>query len=247
MRVQNLRYFFFIAALFFNDFFVSCSSVSTKDDALIHKILKTQTAHIPDSVSQLILAYNDDLENPQTKLFTLEKEKEEWNIVLGLVPAGIGKNGFARSGEKLEGDGKSPSGIFRLGHLFTYQDKVNTKMPFTQSTSEDKWIDDPESVDYNQHVRGETSAKSYENLKLNSDHYKYCMVIEYNTNPVVKGKGSAIFFHLRDSESEATAGCVAVSESDMLKILKWLDPVKYPMILMGNFDDLIKDDFHSAK
>ena len=112
-------------------------------------------------------------------------------------------------------------------------------MPFVISTSEDKWIDDPESADYNRHVRGETSAKSYENLKLTSDAYKYCMVIEYNTDPVVKGKGSAIFFHLRESDMGTTAGCVAISESDMLKILKGLDPAKNPMIVMGDRQTLL--------
>lgn len=247
MRVQNLRYFFFVSILFLNGLLFSCSSVSTKDDAVIRKILKTQTAHVSDSVSQLILVYNEQAENPQAKLFTLKKDKEDWSIVLGPIPAGIGKNGFAAPGKKLEGDGKSPIGIFKLGHLFSYQDAVITKMPYSQTTSDDKWIDHPESADYNQHVRGQTSAKSYENLKLNSDHYKYCMVIEYNTNPVIKGKGSAIFFHLRMSTDEATTGCVAVSEPEMLQILKWLDPAKHPMIIMGSMDDLIKDDFYSAK
>jgi L,D-peptidoglycan transpeptidase YkuD (ErfK/YbiS/YcfS/YnhG family) len=35
----------------------------------------------------------------------------------------------------------------------------------------------------------------------------------------VKGAGSAIFFHLTRKGSNVTAGCVAVSQSDMRKIL----------------------------
>lgn len=225
----------------------SCTTLSDKNEAVINKIIKVQSPFIPDSVTQLILVYNEKPEDPQAKLFILEKDNDEWNIVQGPVPAGIGENGFAAPGEKVEGDGKTPSGMFRLGHLFTYEVKVDTKMVYSQSTSEDKWIDDPESTDYNRHVRGETTAKSHENLKLKSDHYKYCMVIEYNTDPVVKGKGSAIFFHLRDSDKETTAGCIAISEVEMLRILKWLDPETHPMILMGNFDELIKGDFHPAK
>lgn len=221
-------------------FIVSCSPDSKKEKLVIKNILEVQAPVIPDSVKQLVLVYNETLNDPQAKLFTLQKDKEEWSIVLGPVQAGIGENGFAAPGDKVEGDGKTPGGIFKLGHLFTYLDSVNTRMPFTRTTPEDKWIDDTESPDYNQYVRGETSAKSYENLKLKSDHYKYCLVIEYNTNPVVKGKGSAIFFHLRDSESETTAGCVAVSESDMLQILKWLDPDKHPLILMGSSKHLLK-------
>ncbi len=163
----------------------------------------------------------------------MEKINKAWQPVFESIPAGIGRNGFAAPNQKVEGDGKSPSGIFKLGQLFTYNPLADTKMPFIQTTDEDKWIDDPESPDYNRHVRGETSAKSYENLKLQSDHYKYCMVIEYNINPVIKGKGSAIFLHLRESDDETTAGCIAISEPDMLQILKWLDPEASPMIVMG--------------
>ena len=64
----------------------------------------------------------------------------------------------------------------------------------------DKWIDDSSSNDYNKYVRGATTAKSFENLKLKSIDYKYCMVIEYNTHPVIKGKGSAIFFHVTNDK-----------------------------------------------
>jgi L,D-peptidoglycan transpeptidase YkuD (ErfK/YbiS/YcfS/YnhG family) len=64
------------------------------------------------------------------------------------------------------------------------------------------------------------------------------MVIEYNTQPVVKGKGSAIFFHLADANYSPTAGCVAIQETDMDKILLWLDPNKQKAILMGNKNHL---------
>jgi L,D-peptidoglycan transpeptidase YkuD (ErfK/YbiS/YcfS/YnhG family) len=112
-------------------------------------------------------------------------------------------------------------------------------MPYFQTTKEDKWIDDPESVDYNRHVRGETKAKSYENLKLDNDLYKYCMVIEYNTNPIVKGKGSAIFLHLSEDPPGATSGCVAITENSMEWILKWMNPELNPSIIMGNKQTLI--------
>jgi L,D-peptidoglycan transpeptidase YkuD (ErfK/YbiS/YcfS/YnhG family) len=49
-------------------------------------------------------------------------------------------------------------------------------------------------------------------------------VIEYNTNPIVKGKGSAIFFHL--GVKNLTAGCVAIDENNMKSIVNWLIPSK---------------------
>ena len=68
-------------------------------------------------------------------------------------------------------------------------------------------------------------------LKLSSIDYKYCMVIEYNTHPVVKGKGSAIFFHVADEKYSPTAGCVAIAEKDMLQFLKWFKPKKKKAML----------------
>ena len=68
-------------------------------------------------------------------------------------------------------------------------------------------------------------------LYSNSIDYKYCIVIEYNTNPVVKGKGSAIFFHVADEKYSPTAGCVAIAEKDMLQFLKWFKPRKKKAML----------------
>jgi len=56
-----------------------------------------------------------------------------------------------------------------------------------------------------------------------------------------------IFFHLRNSETGTTAGCVAISEQEMLLVLKWLDSAKHPVILMENADELIKTEAISAK
>ena len=55
--------------------------------------------------------------------------------------------------------------------------------------------------------------------------------IAYNTNPVVPGKGSAIFLHV--STGGGTAGCVSLAESNLLEVLRWLDPAAHPVIVMG--------------
>jgi L,D-peptidoglycan transpeptidase YkuD (ErfK/YbiS/YcfS/YnhG family) len=191
-----------------------------------------------DSISQLLVVFNYKQENYSAVLIALEKRENKWKVKYKPMLAGIGRNGFANFGNKFEGDGKSPTGLFSLGQLFCYEPGLKTKLPFIQTTSEDKWIDDPESADYNKYIRGTTNAKSYENLLLKSNAYKYCMVIEYNTQPVVKGKGSAIFFHLGDEKPCSTAGCVAINENNMRRILKWLKSYQKPSILMGNIEVL---------
>jgi L,D-peptidoglycan transpeptidase YkuD (ErfK/YbiS/YcfS/YnhG family) len=199
-------------------------------------IIAKQESQISKS-KQILIVSNEQQQSNKATLVAFEKSGKHWKVKFGPMDAWVGRNGFANSGLKVEGDGKSPSGVFALGRLFGYEAKVNTKMPFTQTTQEDKWIDDPESPDYNRHVRGPTTAKSFENLLLSSDAYKYCMVIEYNTNPVVKGKGSAIFFHLGEG---ATAGCVAIKEDKMKPILKWMNPKHNPTLIMGNLTELKK-------
>ena len=193
-----------------------------------------------NNVEQLVLAINNDDSSNKATLVALEFVNKKWKMKLRPVQASIGRTGFALPGEKMEGDGKSPTGVFDLGQLYTYEASVNTSLPFIQTSSEDKWIDDPNHETYNTHIRGNTTAKSFEHLKLSSIDYKYCMVIEYNTHPAVKGKGSAIFFHLATPNYDPTAGCVAIQESDMDKILLWLDPNKQKAILMGNKNHLQK-------
>ena len=63
-----------------------------------------------------------------------------------------------------------------------------------------------------------------------SPAYNYGAVIAYNTARK-PGLGSAIFLHV--SHGSATAGCVAVPQSDVLKLLRWLNPKLGPRIIMG--------------
>ena len=55
---------------------------------------------------------------------------------------------------------------------------------------------------------------------MNNELYKYGAVINYNTNPIIKGKGSAIFLHIWRNENEVTAGCVATSEKNLLTFIE---------------------------
>ena len=190
-----------------------------------------------DSVKQLLVVENDTEPSCKAVLIALEKKHHKWQIKFGPMDAYIGRNGFALPGTKSEGDGKTPTGIYSFGQLFSYENDVDTHLPYIQTTVEDKWIDDPQSDDYNKYIRGETSARSFEKLLIRSDAYKYCMVINYNTHPVLKGKGSAIFFHLGE---EPTSGCVTITEENMKLILNWMNTKAKPSVLMGNVDVLQK-------
>lgn len=184
--------------------------------------------------SQALIVTNNCSQSPFVNVFLLKKNDGQWEYVGKSMSGVIGKKGFAVPGKKREGDGKSPSGIFALQTAFGYNESIRTKMPYRQALADDLWVDDIHADDYNRWVKkDQTKAVSYEKMKRDDDLYKYGFVIEYNTAPVVKGHGSAIFFHIWRGENIPTEGCVAVSEDNILKILAWLDPQASPLIIMG--------------
>lgn len=234
--MKLLNRFLFLASVLF---FCNCLKAQTNSSTIANALVIAEHAESKlDNAEQLLVVYNYQPESYTAFFVALEKKDKKWFVKYDPIKVGIGKNGFAPPLHKLEGDGKSPTGIFRLGKLYTYEKLVNTLLETQVTTKEDKWIDDPNSEDYNTYVRGPTTAKSYENLLLNNGAYKYCMVIEYNTNPIVKGKGSAIFFHLKGKAPYFTAGCVAIDEENMKLIVNWLNPKLHPTIIMGNFNVL---------
>lgn len=192
-------------------------------------------ADTPENIGQILLVKEERfLFFTSRKIYLLEKNDTAWREAISPIDAVIGRNGFAPTGEKREGDGRTPSGIYRLGTAFGYAPSIATKMPYRQSLADDLWVDDPAAPDYNRWVKqSETRAASYEKMRRDDDLYKYGLVIEYNTRKVIENYGSAIFLHVWAGSGSTTAGCVAVSEEDILKILAWLDPVQNPVIFLN--------------
>ena len=154
-----------------------------------------------------------------------------WNSILAKTAGAIGPKGFAPLGEKHEGDGRTPTGVYRIGTAFGSDPTMETKLDYRQATADDFWVDDPDSPQYNRWVHGKPDAKSFEKLRIAA--YRYAAVIEYNTNPVEKGKGSAIFLHIWGGPDKPTAGCVAVAEPEIVKLLAWLNKGQKPVIVLN--------------
>ncbi len=133
------------------------------------------------------------------------------------------------SAKSCEGDSCTPKGTYALGFAFGTQLIDDLSIEYRQINSDCYWVDAPESDYYNQWVESKTTTwNSAEHLSDYPQAYKYAVVIEYNTEPVIPYKGSAIFLHCMTGNY--TAGCVAVPEEDMLYILKCLDSSKKPII-----------------
>ncbi len=195
----------------------------------------TCTPNIPPHSTQILLVRESGFWIfSRTTVYTMGKKDNHWAMVFEPMKAVIGRNGFAETEAKREGDGKTPSGVYPLTTTFGYNESVKTQMPYRQALEDDVWVDDPLADDYNRWAKkSETKAASYEMMKRNDELYKYGVVIDYNTDPVVKGNGSAIFLHIWKGEGIPTAGCVAVSEKDIVKIIEWLDPAAAPLMIMG--------------
>ncbi len=200
-------------------------------NSFIKEFIARQAGQIGES-EQLIFAINTDSSSSRVAIHTLEERNGSWCLVFPASEGLIGNKGFAAIDMKREGDGKTPSGIFSLGIAFGYEPSIGTGMVYRQATEDDFWVDDVNSEDYNRWVKGKPDAASFEKMKRDDDKYEYGVVIEYNTHPVVKGRGSAIFLHVW-KPGEATSGCVAMSEETVLAILGWLNPARKPLIIMG--------------
>ena len=134
----------------------------------------------------------------------------------------IGLNGLTNN--KVEGDKKTPMGTYSLGELFVRTDRIKylkTKYKFIPIKNYMAWSDDPNDLKYNQLI--ETKNYHKESLYRDDNIYNLILTINYNTNPVIPNKGSAIFLHISTNDYKPTNGCIAINANDFIEILELVD------------------------
>jgi L,D-peptidoglycan transpeptidase YkuD (ErfK/YbiS/YcfS/YnhG family) len=188
---------------------------------------------VPKSSNQFIVVQPKHRSIFNAEVTLWQRSVHGWEVS-SPMEAVVGRNGIAPSGQKREGDGRTPSGAYKFGTAFGYDRYIPTQMTYRQSTDEDVWIDDTNSKKYNHWVNIQRlwTAKSFERMRREDDLYKIGIVIDYNSHPVILGYGSAIFLHIWRSLDKPTSGCVALSEENVFKILNWLNPYQNPMIVI---------------
>jgi L,D-peptidoglycan transpeptidase YkuD (ErfK/YbiS/YcfS/YnhG family) len=134
-------------------------------------------------------------------------------IACALGPAGIVRL-------KREGDKGTPAGRFALIWGYYRPDRPRPRaggvrlMPMRRDQG---WCEDPSSPRYNRPVR--LPAADCTDRMWRDDHlYDLTFVLDQNYLRRAKGRGSAIFFHIARPDLSPTAGCVAISPSDMRKL-----------------------------
>ena len=140
------------------------------------------------------------------------------------VPCALGRSGIVT--RKREGDGGTPVGRFALLHVYYRPDRglpPATLLPAEPLSPTSGWCDDPAHHRYNRPVQLPFPA-SHEKMWRDDRLYDIVVVLDCNLAPAVKGKGSAIFFHIAREGYSPTEGCVAVSPEHMRLILQNVGP-----------------------
>lgn len=148
-----------------------------------------------------------------------------WLVADGhAIPVALGRGGILAN--KREGDGGSPRGVFHPRRLWWRADRhpqPRTHLSVRRITPEDAWCEDPDDRHYNRPVRL-ARARSGDRLMRGDHLYDFIVEIDHNTRPRIAGRGSAVFLHLARDNFGPTAGCVSMTKSSMLHLLRRLGP-----------------------
>jgi D-alanyl-D-alanine dipeptidase len=171
-----------------------------------------------------------------------------WKMRGREIPVVLGKRGLGwglgvvnadpgAKPRKIEGDNKAPAGVFRLGTAFGYAPASSAgwvKLPYLPLTKSIEGVDDPRSRHYNRLVDRAKVARvdwdSSEQMRRDDHLYKWGVVVEHNP-AAAPGAGSLIFFHVWKTSISPTAGCTAMAEQDVVRLLRWLDPAARPILV----------------
>ena len=185
----------------------------------------------------------------KNKLIKVTKDKiilyEDNKLIKEFKEVYIGKNGFTNYKE--EGDMCTPLGLFNLGFAFGTKN-LNISYPYYQITENSYWVSDSNSKYYNNlvEIKKENKKLLYDYIKVSpkknwksseklTDYpiqYELALVIEYNMNPIIPNKGSAIFFHIKNKDF--THGCVSTTKENLLYIIKWLNKDTGKILISNN-------------
>ena len=189
----------------------------------------------PASARQLVTVEAKLARTTYAELRTWRRAGGCWVAVGGPHTARLGKNGL--SANRREGDGTTPTGVFRIGRtMYGNEPNPGVRFRYRRLRCGDWWDEDPRSPTYNtfQHVpcgQKPPFGGASEGMWQQPRPYPFLAVIEYNTRPAVPYKGSGIFLHAETGGP--TIGCVSIRKEALRAVLRWLRPDADPVIAIG--------------
>jgi L,D-peptidoglycan transpeptidase YkuD (ErfK/YbiS/YcfS/YnhG family) len=200
---------------------------------------------VPAQADQLIVVSSRTLDPPAPgyvatfRVYQRAGRSSPWRQAFGPWQAETGSGHLVVV--RHEGDHATPIGVFDFGRVMygTNPNPGGLHYPYHQLQCGDWWDEDPYSAQYNRFVHvpcGTTPSFAgwSEALWTEGNAYPYLAVIQFNMHPVAYGDdapGAGIFLH--SWMGTATEGCIALPESRLLDILRWLKPSAHPMIEIG--------------
>jgi len=170
----------------------------------------------------------------------LREPNASWQAVGEALQVNLGKRGMAwgrglhaaQAGpSKVEGDNRTPAGVFRLGSLFGYAPdrpaNAAPKYPYIHIGVSTVCIENPQSPLYNEIIDAAPTAPM-----LRADGvFRLGFVIEQNAPDTVAGAGSCVFFHVQRGPAQPTHGCTSAPLPQVQSLAGWLDPDAEPVIV----------------
>ena len=141
-------------------------------------------------------------------------------------PCALGKGGLKPAQDKREGDGASPIGAWPALSVMVRSDRTappDTQLLVAGIGPGNGWCDDPTSPDYNRLITLPSPAR-HERLWRDDPVYDLIVVLGYNHDPPIPGRGSAIFLHVAREGYPPTEGCIALAEPHLREVLRHLAP-----------------------
>jgi D-alanyl-D-alanine dipeptidase len=200
---------------------------------------------LPDNVAQLVIVTSKNWNATTGQLQRYEKKKGHWHKVGPVWPVALGAKGMSwgcgrhnpsqPGPTRHEGDNTAPAGLYSLGTAYGPAENPGFAWPY--QPVDDRWVcvDDPKSARYNQiFAAGPSTPKdwtSVEKMKRADGVYTWVVNVEQNYPEAKAGCGSCIFLHVWRGEGKTTEGCTAMSEENIVTLIKWLQPDAHPMLL----------------
>ncbi|MGW2230881.1 L,D-transpeptidase family protein [Streptomyces formicae] len=153
----------------------------------------------------------------------------------GSAPARFGAKGLVAGGSRKQGTNTTPTGLYGLPYAFGISARpTGAAYPYRRVTPDSWWCQDNRSRAYNRWTEprpADCRAAESEHLGTYDPQYAHALVVGFNYDRPVRGRGAGIFLHVNGRG--ATAGCVSVPREAMRRILRWAEPGRHPHIAIG--------------
>jgi L,D-peptidoglycan transpeptidase YkuD (ErfK/YbiS/YcfS/YnhG family) len=204
------------------------------------------------TAGQVIVVTAPSWRSTTATLRAYERDGDGWREVIAATPARLGWSGLYLAAQRRQGTGKTPAGTFAIPRAFGRLADPGTELPYRQFDRDDAWTYSSERpATYNVYQTSRAGWSGYggdaEHLWSYGRQYNYVAVMDYNLpgGPITMGAdgvrraaepadtraGGGIFLHV--TNGKVTAGCIAIPQRQMRDVLRWLDPDRKPVIVVG--------------